>query len=509
MAVLQMQRISICALKKDRKSILETLQRRGVVEISDLALQDSVFEKADTSAVRSQFEKDLSAVNQALEVLDAYSPVKSSLLSSLEGRGPLTADEYAAFGERADDVLAQALRLNALSKKISENRAEILKLETQLDALVPWLGLDVPLRFTGTRSTAAFIGSFPEDLSLDEVYSRIAGQAPDATVNVDLVSHSQDQTCVFIVAPRAEAAAVDEALRAIGFTRPASPPAESPAERKKLLEAETARANEAIEAARTEIVSRGGDRPDLKLLADYLRLRAEKYDVIGRLMQSRRAFILSGYVTARNARPLSEELSSKFDVAVELTGSRPRRGRAGRAQEQPLLHPGRIGRRELQPPRQARDRPDDHHVLLLLHPLRHDAFRRGLRPRHDDRLRGRDPQVQEHGARHRQDGQDVLLVRAVHHLLGIHVRQLLRGRGRGHLVDLLPQRPGAAAHLVRAGQRAHPPADLLLPHRHHPPLRRAGAQVLPVRAGGEILRRGLRRRVLVPAGSGRAASSIC
>ena len=53
MAVLQMQRISICALKKDRKSILETLQRRGVVEISDLALQDSVFEKADTSAVRS------------------------------------------------------------------------------------------------------------------------------------------------------------------------------------------------------------------------------------------------------------------------------------------------------------------------------------------------------------------------------------------------------------------------------------------------------------------------
>lgn len=87
MAVLQMQRISICALKKDRKSILETLQRRGVVEISDLALQDSVFEKADTSAVRSQFEKDLSAVNQALEVLDAYSPVKSLRFPRSRGAG--------------------------------------------------------------------------------------------------------------------------------------------------------------------------------------------------------------------------------------------------------------------------------------------------------------------------------------------------------------------------------------------------------------------------------------
>ena len=50
MAVLQMQRISLCALKKDRKAILETLQRRGVVEISDVALEenDNFFQKSDT-----------------------------------------------------------------------------------------------------------------------------------------------------------------------------------------------------------------------------------------------------------------------------------------------------------------------------------------------------------------------------------------------------------------------------------------------------------------------------
>lgn len=32
MAVLQMQRMSICALKKDRKAILEKLQHMGVME---------------------------------------------------------------------------------------------------------------------------------------------------------------------------------------------------------------------------------------------------------------------------------------------------------------------------------------------------------------------------------------------------------------------------------------------------------------------------------------------
>ena len=37
MAVLQMQRISICALKRDRKAILEDLQAMGVIEMNQIA----------------------------------------------------------------------------------------------------------------------------------------------------------------------------------------------------------------------------------------------------------------------------------------------------------------------------------------------------------------------------------------------------------------------------------------------------------------------------------------
>ena len=36
MAVLQMQKVSICALKKDRKAILEKIQAMGVMEISKM-----------------------------------------------------------------------------------------------------------------------------------------------------------------------------------------------------------------------------------------------------------------------------------------------------------------------------------------------------------------------------------------------------------------------------------------------------------------------------------------
>ena len=50
MAVLQMQRVSICALKKDRKAILERLQSLGIMEVSQLAEEeDEIFQRMDTT----------------------------------------------------------------------------------------------------------------------------------------------------------------------------------------------------------------------------------------------------------------------------------------------------------------------------------------------------------------------------------------------------------------------------------------------------------------------------
>ena len=57
MAVMQMQRISICALKENRKAILEKLQALGIMEIDTTVLQDEDLQKMDTSSSRQVFEK--------------------------------------------------------------------------------------------------------------------------------------------------------------------------------------------------------------------------------------------------------------------------------------------------------------------------------------------------------------------------------------------------------------------------------------------------------------------
>ena len=66
MAVLKMQRISICALKKDRKAILEKLQSMGVLEVNHILEEDEDFHKMDTVGKKQGFEKAASAVDQSL-----------------------------------------------------------------------------------------------------------------------------------------------------------------------------------------------------------------------------------------------------------------------------------------------------------------------------------------------------------------------------------------------------------------------------------------------------------
>ena len=71
MAVLKMQKISICALKKDRKAILEKMQSLGVLEVAPVIdEEDGYFRKMDTAERRTGFENGAPVVDQALEILE-------------------------------------------------------------------------------------------------------------------------------------------------------------------------------------------------------------------------------------------------------------------------------------------------------------------------------------------------------------------------------------------------------------------------------------------------------
>lgn len=315
MAVLQMQRICICGLKKERKQILELLQRRGVIEISDVIPEDSVFQKADVSTAKTVLEKNINAAKDALQVLDNYAPEKKPALSMLIGRSEVSSELYDAFGGKHDSILHTVNRINTLSKKIAENKAELLKLQTQVEMILPWVGLDIPMNFSGTKSTNGFIGTLPDTWTLEMIYEKLADVTP---LNVEIISSSREQTCIFVLCRKEKTDSVSEVLRTIGFSYPNSITDTAATDQIKEIEDQMAQARMAIVISEEEIESYKGQREDIQFLLDYETLRAEKYEVISHLVQSKKVFILTGFIPEIEAKDISEELSKKFEVAVEL-----------------------------------------------------------------------------------------------------------------------------------------------------------------------------------------------
>lgn len=319
LSVRNMQRITIYALKKHRKAILESLQRKGVLEVENLQLEDSAFVKEQTAQKQALFLKTSSAAGQAYEALCSYLPEKRKLLSMFEGRSLISVAEYDSFVAESSEIMRTAYRVNDLQKAVSDAKAEIIRLQTQIEALQPWKTFDIPLRFQGTVATAAFIGTLPEFFSYAQLLSRLARLLPQIQdLALEIVSASQEQTCFFLVCSRSSAQQVEEALRSMGYARPPADSEFTPVQRIAQLKEHIREEKDAIETAQAEIISYAGMKNAFRFMEDYYVMRAEKYSIIERLENTKHMFLLTGYAMADRVHEIASELTKKYGAAVEV-----------------------------------------------------------------------------------------------------------------------------------------------------------------------------------------------
>ncbi|MCX7715622.1 MAG: V-type ATP synthase subunit I [Clostridia bacterium] len=321
MAILPMRRVTIYGLKKDRKAILEALQRSAVVEVDDIKAEEYGLEKWDTSASQALFSKGIQTAETALEILESY--VASEKESLFSGRRELSVDDYYTFVDETDEIMRVASAIISLSKDISEQKSEIIRAENQVESLMPWLSLDVPMNYQGTKKTAAFIGTFPEKRTLEAIlseYKLLAEKSgyDDVVIDVNIISASPEQTCVLVFCLRKMQDKVEELLRSLGFARPALSYKVTPSERKLQLESEISEAKRIIEKKENEIKSYAGMRNALKFMADYYTMRVDRYKVLSQVNQDKHIFAVSGYVPEKDASKLERMLVSDYNAAVEI-----------------------------------------------------------------------------------------------------------------------------------------------------------------------------------------------
>ena len=123
--------------------------------------------------------------------------------------------------EQRDKYIAVARKLIDLDKGIAEHIAGIQKLDTQIEGLTPRLPLGIPMSYRGTRQTDILIGTLPQVMTLEELYTVFAQHAPEVeAIDFEIISTDKDFTYLAVMCIKADRMRVETALRSIDLHIP-------------------------------------------------------------------------------------------------------------------------------------------------------------------------------------------------------------------------------------------------------------------------------------------------
>ncbi|MBR0112601.1 MAG: V-type ATP synthase subunit I [Clostridia bacterium] len=319
MAKIKMKYLEIAAPVEESKDIFDYLQLSNSMELEKLEETEGL-QIISTEKTVSSIEKYSEVAGKALQALDRYAPEKSSLISALKPLPEMTFSEFVKKSDSADEILGVCYDICECEKNITDSKAAIARNEAAIDAVKPWLPLDVPMKFKGTETTDAYIGTLPDLYSAESLTQALSDKlADEGRFECEVVSQAENRSCIFVLCSKECSEEVLAALRSMGFSYPSDPTKHPPRVRYERLAAENKKLKETIEESKKEIAAHASDREDIQFVSDYFSIRRERYKALNNVSTGDRIVIISGYVPENKAEKLTSELDSRFSVAMTLT----------------------------------------------------------------------------------------------------------------------------------------------------------------------------------------------
>ncbi len=319
MAKLKIKKIEIAAAVSESDKIIRLLQRRGFVELSEPEELENT-EKNDTSYMLDELEKKSRVCVSALDILKRHTKKSGGMLSSLSGRKAVSDDEFDKLSSQENEIYAKAVEVTNGQNSISEAKISIIRLKTRIDALKPWLELDIPMNFKGTQKTSALIGSIPKKVSEEDILSELASNAPDIEcIEVKTVSRRDDQTCAAVFCLKSEKAEVERVLRGVGFSEISEPAGSTAKEETEKLENEISSLEKGIDESLKRIGELSEWYDKIEFLIDKYSIEKDKYEALGSVVHSEKLLLISGFVPEYKSEKLKKDIEEKFCAAVIIS----------------------------------------------------------------------------------------------------------------------------------------------------------------------------------------------
>ncbi len=310
-----MNRIFIYGLNEHRKAVLEYLHQNEIMEISDFDAEENGIGRRETQKSISSFTQYIASASRALEILDMYLPEKQGMFTA---RTEADVSIYNMQKDEINNVNKHIYDIINAEKTIKKNLDNIGKINVKLSQITPYLALDVPMNFRGTKSTLAMLGGINGEWS-EERFVNAMNDAQVGEYHFEILSSSKQHTCIWIIYPRENSDKIETALREIGFSEPSfSLSHRNTKDKYEKLEQDKKKLLSENENIIAQIKDYSQYRKEIKLFYDHLVMRKEKYEALSHVGVTDNVFIISGFVPVKLSEKLKNELIDKFDVAVDL-----------------------------------------------------------------------------------------------------------------------------------------------------------------------------------------------
>lgn len=314
-----MQKIELIAMLEDSKKIIDFLQRKGLVEVSNHELPEQMY-NFDTSYSVTQFEKFRTTAVQAKEILNSFAPQKVSLVDSFRPPKEIPVSRFLDMTDDADLTMSRCYDIIEANKAIDEAKVDIIRLESTNNSLSVWKELDIPLKAPSTKCTKTFVGTFSDLQTEQSVKEKLAELVPDIEAfEVEVVYSSEMLSCAAVMCLREDAERLVEALRSFGFVKPSELPDRPAGEVIKENEEKIQALKDDIEKQQQIIKSFEAEHENIDFLIDYFSLRVEKYEALKKISVTDRVFYLSGYIPEKYSSKVVSQLEEKYSAAVTLS----------------------------------------------------------------------------------------------------------------------------------------------------------------------------------------------
>ena len=317
MAIVKMKKLSVIAPASCKDVLLQELLTLGCVEFRE---QESLLSDPQTAALVSRGYGDVTgarterqAFADAIRVLDRHAPVKTPLLCPK----PELSQAALLDESRTAELILAAKNLAALEEKLRNLDTETARLQTSAESFRPWQSCQVPLDYAGTKHVAAEFGTVPGNTDMDR-FSAALTEAADAS---EILEISADDNARYLLAffLRSEEECVRPVLRSFGWSAPAYGTAGGAAANNiASLERRCRELGTARIETEAKIAEAAKYREDFKICYDRAGTKVDRAEEEGKLLATRSAVLLDGWVVAEQESAVTE-LLERLECAYEFT----------------------------------------------------------------------------------------------------------------------------------------------------------------------------------------------